>query len=129
MHLQTGIISFVLGSVLAFSFGVWPESLTLLVVLMGIDYITGVTAAIRGGSGLNSQTGFWGLAKKGLSLLVILLTHRVDVFLGMDMVMGGAIAFYLVNELLSVIENCGRLGIPLPDSLSRIVEILRDRAK
>lgn len=129
MQLQVGIGSALLGSVLAFSFGGWTESLTLLLVLMGVDYVTGVIAAIRGGTGLNSSVGFWGLAKKGLILLVILLAHRVDVLLGTPMVMGGAVAFYIANELLSVVENYGRLGLPLPDSIRKAVQILRDRTE
>lgn len=127
MQLHAGVVTAVLGSVITFSFGIWPESLTLLAVLMGIDYITGIVAAVRVGNGLNSSVGFWGLGKKGLSLLVILLAHRIDVLLEMDLVMGGAISFYVVNELLSVIENYGRLGLPLPDSLRRVVQILCDR--
>jgi hypothetical protein len=50
------------------------------------------------------------------------------ILLGVDAVMGGAIYFYLANELLSVIENCGRMGLPLPPKLIRIVKVLRDRA-
>ncbi len=128
MNLQAGIgiVSAALGSVICFAFGVWPETLTVLLVLMGIDYISGLAVAIKTGSGLNSQTGFWGLAKKGLILLVIFLAHRIDLLLGTEMVMGGAIMFYLVNELISVIENYGRLGLPLPDGLRRIVEVLRN---
>jgi toxin secretion/phage lysis holin len=129
MQLQTGIASVVLGGVITFSFGIWPESLTLLVFLMGADYISGVLAAVKSGEGLNSNIGFWGLAKKGLTLLVIILSHRIDVLLGTNLVMGGAISFYIVNELLSVIENCGQLGIPLPESLRRMVKILRDKSK
>lgn len=126
MQLQTGIgiVCAALGSVISFSFGIWPESLTVLLVLMGIDYISGVAAAIKTGSGLSSKTGFWGLAKKGLILLVIFLAHRIDQLLGTEMVMGGAIMFYLVNELLSVIENYGQLGLPLPDGIRRFVRML-----
>jgi toxin secretion/phage lysis holin len=127
MQLHTGAAAAVLGSVITFSFGVWTESLTLLAVLMGVDYITGVTAALRTGTGLNSSVGFWGLAKKGLMLLVILLAHRVDVLLGTHLVMGGAVSFYIVNELLSVLENYGELGLPLPESVRKTVQMLRDK--
>jgi toxin secretion/phage lysis holin len=126
MNMQLGIVTAALGSVISFSFGIWPESLTVLLVLMGIDYISGVAAAIKTGGGLSSKTGFWGLAKKGLILLVILLAHRIDLLLGTEMVMGGAIMFYLVNELLSVIENYGRLGLPLPEGIRRIIRMLRN---
>lgn len=57
----------------------------------------------------------------------MLLAHRVDVLLETDAVMGGAVFFYLANELLSVVENCGRLGLPLPGVVRRFVRLLRDK--
>ncbi|TFE31548.1 phage holin family protein [Cohnella luojiensis] len=128
MQLQAGIVCALLGAAISFSFGIWSESLTFLLVLMSIDYLTGVTAAVREGSGLNSNVGFWGLLKKALVLLVMIIAHRLDVLLGTEVVMGSAVFFYIANELLSVIENYGRLGLPLPDRLKRIVQVLRDRA-
>jgi toxin secretion/phage lysis holin len=128
MQLQAGVISALMGVVISFSFGMWSESLTFLLVLMAIDYITGVVAAARVGTGLNSNIGFWGLCKKALVLLVMLIAHRLDVLLGIEVVMGSAVFFYIANELLSIIENYGRIGLPLPDRLRRIVQVLRDRA-
>ncbi len=118
----------VLGSLLTFSFGLWPESLTLLLVAMGIDYITGVTAAITEKRGLNSGHGAWGLAKKGIMLLVILLSHRIDVLMEINnLAMAGAIYFYLANELISITENLGRIGIPMPDRLRQLIEVLKNK--
>ncbi|RED65554.1 phage holin family protein [Cohnella lupini] len=128
MQLQAGIICAFLGATISFSFGLWTESLTFLLVLMAIDYFTGVAASIKEGSGLNSNIGFWGLFKKALILLVMIIAHRLDVLLGAEIVMGSAVFFYIANELLSVIENYGRLGLPLPDRLKKIVQVLRDRA-
>ncbi|MFC5649213.1 holin family protein [Paenibacillus solisilvae] len=118
----------VLGSVLTFSFGMWPESLTLLLVAMGIDYITGVTAALSEKRGLNSGFGAWGLAKKGIMLLVILLAHRIDMLMEINnLAMGGAIYFYMANELISITENLGRIGIPMPDRLRQLIEVLKNK--
>ncbi|BBI34889.1 phage holin family protein [Cohnella abietis] len=128
MQLQAGIICVFIGAVVSFSFGGWNESLTFLLLLMCIDYFTGVIAAVREGSGLNSNIGFWGLLKKGLILLVLLIAHRLDVLLGIEIVMGSTAFFYIANELLSIIENYGRMGLPLPDRLKQIVKVLRDRA-
>jgi len=91
MQFQAGVICAALGVILTFSFGIWNQSLTFLLVLMAIDYFTGVIAAIKEGSGLNSNIGFWGLLKKGLILLVMIIAHRLDVLLGIDAVKGGAI--------------------------------------
>ncbi|OBZ12998.1 holin [Bacillus sp. FJAT-26390] len=121
-------ISGLAGAAITFAFGGWAESLTLLVVAMGIDYVTGIAATIKEGKGLNSVFGSWGLARKGLMLLVILLTHRIDVLLELNNVtMGGAIYFYIANELISITENYGRIGLPLPEQLRKIIEVLKEK--
>lgn len=118
----------VLGSIVTFAFGSWVESLTFLVVAMGVDYATGVAASIKEGRGLNSSFGFWGLARKGLMLLVILLAHRIDILLGTsDVTMGAAVYFYIANELISITENYGRLGLPLPDRIRKLIEVLKEK--
>lgn len=127
MHYLAGTICVILGSIVSFSFGTWSESLTFLLVVMALDYITGVVTAAKDGN-LNSGIGFWGLFKKGLMLLVVLLAHRIDILLGIQVAMGGAIYFYIANELLSVIENFGRMGLPIPSRLRQLVQVLRDRA-
>jgi toxin secretion/phage lysis holin len=127
MQFQAGAIFALTGAVVSFSFGLWTESLTFLLVVMAIDYFTGIAAAIREGSGLNSNIGFWGLFRKALILLVMIIAHRLDVLLGIEAVMGSAVFFYIANELLSIIENYGRMGLPLPDRFKNIVKVLRDR--
>lgn len=127
MHPYFGTVCALIGSFVSFSFGLWNESLTILVLLMGIDYISGIVASLREGQGLHSETGFWGLAKKGLILLIVLLSHRIDILMGGQLVMGGAVTFYTINELLSVLENYGRIGLPLPPQLKRVVRVLRNR--
>lgn len=102
--------------------------MTMLLVAMGVDYISGVAASMKEGRGLNSAFGFWGLAKKGLSLLVILLAHRIDLLLEMDnMTMAAAVYFYIANELISITENYGRMGFPLPDRVRRLIEVLKNK--
>ncbi|MDQ6421819.1 phage holin family protein [Paenibacillus sp. LHD-117] len=120
----------VLGSILTFAFGGWSESLTFLLVAMGADYVTGVIASIKEGKGLSSSIGAWGLARKGLSILVVLLAHRIDILLGIeDMTMGAAIYFYIANELISVTENYGRLGLPLPERIRKMIAVLKEKDK
>lgn len=99
-----------------------------LLVAIAVDYITGVSASLTEGKGLSSALGSWGLARKGLMLLVILLAHRIDVLMDTSGVtMGAAIYFYIANELISITENYGRLGLPLPDRIRRIIEVLRNK--
>lgn len=128
MHTAVCGVSALCGSMLVFAFGVWPESLTVLLVAMAIDYVTGISAALREKKGLNSSVGAWGLARKGIMLLVIMLAHRIDILLGLNAIaMGGAIYFYLANELISVTENLGRIGVPMPDRLRDLIEVLRNK--
>lgn len=116
----------VIGSIVSFSFGIWQESLTLLVVCMAVDYISGVAASLKEKRGLSSVVGSWGLARKGLTLLVILIAHRIDQLIGGgDAVRSAAIFFYIGNELLSITENYGRIGLPLPTKLKEFIEIFK----
>jgi len=118
----------VLGAVITFAFGGWSEALTVLVVAIGIDYISGVAAALKEGKGLSSVFGAWGLARKGLSLLVILLAHRIDILLELsNATMGAAIYFYITNELISIVENYGRLGLPMPAALRQMIKALKEK--
>ena len=121
----------VIGSVVTFAFGGWTEALTLLLVAMGIDYVTGVASALfrkHGERGLSSAAGFRGLAMKGFMLLVILLAHRIDLLLGSgDVAMSGAIYFYIANELISIAENYSELGLPFPQKLRSIIAVLRNK--
>jgi phage-related holin len=63
MQLLSGTVCAVVGAAISFAFGLWSEALTFLLVVMAIDYFTGVIAAVRDGSGLNCNIGFWGLFK------------------------------------------------------------------
>ena len=99
------------GMLFTYAFGGWTQLLSFLCIAMAVDYITGVAAAIRTGDKLNSKIGFWGLTRKGLMLLVILLANQLDLLLNTDMIKGGAIYFYLANELISITENYSRIGL------------------
>ncbi len=113
------------GAVVTFAFGGWDQLLSLLAIAMAIDYVTGLAAAVRTGTGLNSNIGFWGLARKGLMLTVVLLAHRIDLIMGTDIIKGGAIYFYLVNELISITENYAKIGLPLPAKLRQAIAVLK----
>ncbi|SFS45377.1 toxin secretion/phage lysis holin [Paenibacillus sp. 453mf] len=129
--MNPALINMILGFVWAFftfAFGGWTQLLILLCIAMAIDYITGVAAAIRTGSRLNSKIGFWGLTRKGLMLLVILLAHQIDQLIGTDVIKGGAMYFYLANELISITENYNRIGLPLPAKLREIIELVKKQA-
>ncbi|NGP59970.1 phage holin family protein [Paenibacillus thiaminolyticus] len=106
-------------------YGDWPSLLTILLIVVAIDYATGVMAAGAEGK-LKSSIGLIGIARKVFIFMVVSVGHQVDSVLGdQHMLRDATIFFYLANELLSIIENGGRLGVPLPQALIKTVEVLK----
>jgi toxin secretion/phage lysis holin len=114
-----------------FTFFYGPEYmvLTALLVFMTIDYITGILAAVISGVGLSSSFGFKGLLKKFATLCVIAVTHHIDLLLGTSMAMLGAVYFYSALELISIVENCGKMGVPLPKGLKNSIAMLKEKGE
>ncbi|KRF35845.1 holin family protein [Paenibacillus sp. Soil787] len=121
------LISATLGGLATYAFGEWNELLSLFLMAILVDYVTGIAASMREQRGLNSQVGYWGLARKGLMLLVIMLAQRMDILMNTGLMMTGAIYFYLANEFISITENYGRLGLPLPSFMKRMIQVLRGK--
>jgi toxin secretion/phage lysis holin len=94
-----------------------------------VDYVTGIAASMKEKRGLKSLVGFWGLARKGLMLLVIMLAHRMDILLNTDLMKTSAIYYYLANEFISITENYGRLGLPLPTFMKQMIQVLRKKGE
>ena len=115
-------------------FGEWTTTLTILVVVMAIDYISGVLVAACGKSpkteagGLSSKAGFVGIAKKGFIMLLVLLATLLDRAVGNEaMVFRTSLVFYYIaNEGLSVLENAALMGVPFPQKLKKALEALRE---
>ena len=115
------------GAAASYLFGGWSSLLTILLTFVVLDYITGVVAAAKEGK-LNSEVGAWGIAKKVGTFVIVAVAHLVDSALGdAHLFRDAAIFFFLANELLSVIENLGRIGVPIPPVLQRAVEVLRGK--
>ncbi|MFF2016204.1 holin family protein [Paenibacillus sp. NPDC058177] len=112
----------------AFLFGGWSALLTILLVFVVLDYLTGVAAAAKEGK-LKSKVGLWGIARKIIIFAIVAVAHLVDQVLGGNhLFRDAAIFFYLSNELLSLIENAGRLDAPIPPGLRQAVEVLRGKS-
>ncbi|MBP3347715.1 MAG: phage holin family protein [Clostridia bacterium] len=103
--------------------GAWDMVLGILATVIVCDYISGVLYAIKTKT-LSSQVGRAGLMKKAATLLVVVVAHQVDVALGNteDIVRNITALFYISNELLSILENAGNIGIPLPKVLVDVCE-------
>lgn len=120
------------GSAMAAALGGWDGALQTLLLFMGADYLTGLLVAgvfrcsDKSGDGtLDSRAGFKGLCKKGAILLAVLIGARLDVLLNGDWARTAVILFFLGNEGLSILENLGLMGIPLPAALKDALSALR----
>jgi toxin secretion/phage lysis holin len=114
------------GSAIAFFFGEWSQMLMLFFFVIVMDYLTGFMAAIVE-KNLSSAIGYKGLIKKFGMVLVVALAYQLDQFTGQSVIMTGAIFFFIANELVSITENYGRIGLPLPPQLKNVIKILRDK--
>jgi toxin secretion/phage lysis holin len=114
---------------LAWLFGGIDDLFIVLVVMVVADYLTGVIAACISKT-LSSAVGFRGLLKKGCIFLVVIIAVQLDKLVSGGMIVFRTIAilFYIANEGLSIIENLGRIGIPLPAKLKEAFAALKDKA-
>lgn len=120
------------GSFIAGLFGGWDTALATLLIFMAVDYVTGLIVAAAGKSPkgkLSSKIGWRGLAKKCVVLLLVLVAAQLDVVLGMDYVRAGVCVAFLCNEGISILENAGLTGVPLPAALKNAVELLQSKGK
>ncbi|WP_027410376.1 holin family protein [Anoxybacteroides tepidamans] len=123
-------ISAIIGAVISFTFGGWHTLLSILLAFVILDYVSGFIAAGIEGK-LNSSTGMKGIAKKVAVFFVVAVAHMMDVALGYDghILRDATIFFFLANEALSILENVGRIGVPIPSALQKAVDILSDKSK
>lgn len=121
-----GTIIGVCGGIVTYLLGGWDIALITLAVFMVLDYITGMGASYITKE-WNSETGSIGLVKKGTIILLIVLGVFLDrIVTGDTWIFRNIIVmFYIANEGLSVIENCGRIGLPIPKRLLNALEQLR----
>ena len=117
-----------IGGWLGYFLGGMDGMLIALLVLMVLDYISGIMCAIAD-KNLDSRIGFRGICKKVLTLMLVGVANIVDVHIvGTGSALRGAvICFYLSNEALSLFENAAHLGLPVPDKLRTVLEQLHDR--
>jgi len=116
------------GGTASYLFGGWSSLLEILLAFVIIDYITGFVAAGIEGK-LASEVGLKGIAKKVFIFVMVAVAHLADQAAGTQIIRDAAIFFYLANELLSIIENSGRIGLPVPPIISHAVEILKGKGE
>jgi len=99
-----------------------------LLVFVIVDYITGVMCAINDRA-LSSEVSFRGLCRKVLIFALVAIGHILDLYVigNGSVVRTAVIFFYMSNEGISLLENAGHLGLPIPDQLREVLEQLHDR--
>ena len=124
------------GSFIASIFGGWDTALVTLLIFMAVDYITGLLvagvfhASPKSENGaLESKAGFKGLIRKGLVLVVILVACRMDMLLGINYIRDAACIAFIVNELISMVENFGLMGVPFPEPIKEAIELLQKKGE
>jgi toxin secretion/phage lysis holin len=119
------------GSLITTAFGGWDTGLATLVMFMTIDFISGLIVAgvfqkskkTESGA-LESRIGWKGLARKCMTLLFVLIAYRLDLMIGTDYIRDAVIIGFCANELISIVENAGLMGVPLPNVIKKAIDIL-----
>lgn len=118
-----------LGTFLSFVFGDWDVALQCLIIAIAIDYISGIIKAFINKE-LSSKIGVKGLLKKVGVLLIVALATLIDKITGESgMVRTLVIYYFVANEGLSVIENLGEAGLPIPDVIKKALKSLKNESK
>ncbi len=123
------------GGAVAAAFGGWSHSLTTLLIAMAADYITGLIVAgvfkkspkTETGA-LESKAGWKGLFRKGGTLLVVLIACRLDMELGINYIRDAVIIAFIINEVVSLTENVGLMGVPIPEPILNAIDILKKKS-
>ena len=126
----------VIGGAVASLFGGWSAAMTTLVIFMAVDYVTGLIVAgvfqnsgKSGSGGLESRAGWKGICKKGVTLLVVLVSCQLDIVIGSSFIRDAVVIAFLSNETISIVENAGLMGIPIPAVLTKAIDVLKNKAE
>ena len=122
----------ILGSLVTSIFGGWSEAMRTLFIFMVIDYITGLIVAgvfhkspKSENGALESKAGWKGLCRKGMILLFVLVGHRLDLVIGASYIKDAVCIAFIVNELISLIENAALMGVPIPQIITKAIDLLQ----
>lgn len=126
----------IVGSIIASFFGGWDSALTTLILFMGVDYVTGLIVAgvfkssTKTESGaLESKAGWKGLCRKCVTLVFVMVAYRLDLVIGTAYIRTAVIIAFIANELISLVENAGLMGIPLPTIITKAIDVLQKKSE
>ena len=124
----------VVGAAASWAFGGWDAAMAALMICMAVDYLSGSIVALVFHKSNKSETGAYnssyglkGLCKKGLMLLFVLVAVQIDRILGTSYVRDAVCIGFCTNEILSIIENLGLAGIPMPQAVLKALEQLQKK--
>lgn len=124
------------GGFIASLFGGWSTGLVTLLIFMSIDYLSGLIVAgvfhnsPKTGTGtLESRAGWKGLCRKCMTLLFVLIAYRLDLELSTNYIRDAVIIGFMTNELISIVENAGLMGLPLPAVITKAIDVLTKKAE
>ena len=126
----------VVGSAVASLFGGWTAGMTALVIFMTVDYLSGLLVAgvfknsnkTETGT-LESRAGWKGLIRKGMTLVIVLIAYHLDLVIGTNYIRDAVIIAFCANELISIVENAGLMGVPLPSVITKAIDVLVNKSK
>lgn len=125
-----------LGAGISWILGGWSAAMGTLALFMIVDYIMGlITAGVfhkspksKNGA-LDSRAGFRGLCKKAVMLMFVAVANRLDVIMGTVFIKDAVIIGFITNELISIGENAGLIGIPMPKGIEKAIDILKGKGE
>lgn len=122
------------GGWISWLLGGWDSAVVTLLIFMSIDYISGLAvagvfhASRKTDSGaLESRAGWKGLCKKAMTLLFVLIAHRLDMVIGTTYIRDAVVIAFVANELISIVENAGLMGVPLPAAIEKSIDLLQKK--
>lgn len=119
-----------IGTWLTWLFGTWDTAIGILVLFIVLDYFTGV---VRGfvNKELSSDVGLRGIARKAVIFIVLIIAVALDRLMNTGSWVFHTLVcyFYIANEGLSLVENCGALGLPIPPKIKDALSQLKDGEK
>ena len=117
------IVLVILGGAIGWLFGDFDSLIYALLTFVALDYITGVLLAVHNKK-VSSEIGFRGICKKVMIFVLVAVGHVIDQYvIGMGSSLRTMlIMFYLSNEGISILENAGNIGIPIPNGLKNTIQ-------
>ena len=123
------------GSAVASLFGGWDIGLTTLIIFMAVDYVSGILVAgvfhksnKTDTGALESKTCWKGLCRKCMTLIFVLVAYRLDLVIGTSYIRDAVVIAFIANELISIVENAGLMGLPMPEVITKAIDILQKKA-